>query len=143
MRCAAIAAYRTEMVNLQRCLYCRLAFRVRVIMSSDTDEIVNVSVSQGLKLVVVTTISSPSFQSTAVSTVIVFDPLSAVVARWVQVMSRCAPNRSRLPKTAATVSRHIKGILAAVENAAAIGHQTGFNIIRSHKYQPSCICALF
>ena len=69
-------------------------------MSPDTDAILNVSVSHGLKLVVVMTISSPTFQSTAVSMVIVFDPLSAVLARWVQVMLCGAPNRSRPPKTA-------------------------------------------
>ena len=55
-------------------------------MSPDTEAILNVSVSHGLKLVVVMTISSPTFQSTAVSKEIVFDPLAAVFARWVQVM---------------------------------------------------------
>ena len=71
-------------------------------MSSDTEEILNVSVSQGLKLVVVMTISSSVLQSTAVSKVIVSDPLSAVLDRWVQVMVRGAPNRSRPPKSAAS-----------------------------------------
>ena len=69
-------------------------------MSPDTDAILNVSVSHGLKLVVVMTISSPTFQSTAVSKVIFSDPLSAVLARWVQVMERGAPKRSRPPNTA-------------------------------------------
>ena len=75
-------------------------------MSPDTETILKVSVSHGLKLVVVMTISSPTFQSTAVSKVIVFDPLSAVLARWVQMMERGAPNRSRPPKTA-EMCRHI------------------------------------
>ena len=70
-------------------------------MSPATDAILNVSVSHGLKLVVVMTISSPMFQSTAVSKMIVFDPLSAVLARCVQVMLYGSPNRSRPPKTAA------------------------------------------
>ena len=81
-------------------------------MSPDTDAILNVSVSHGLKLVVVMTISSPTFQSTAVSKVIVFDPLSAVLARWVQVMVRGAPNRSRPPKTAVMCTEtHIELLL--------------------------------
>ena len=76
-------------------------------MSPDTDAILNVSVSHGLKLVVVMTISSPTFQSTAVSKVTFSDPLSAVFARWVQVMVRGAPNRSRPPKTAECAQEHI------------------------------------
>ena len=89
-------------------------------MSSDTEEILNVSVSQGLKLVVVMTISSPALQSTAVSMVIVSDPLSAVLARWVQVMVRGAPNRSRPPKTAATCTEISSELLYScrVENLA-------------------------
>ena len=75
-------------------------------MSPDTDAILNVSVSHGLKLVVVMTISSPTFQSTTVSKMIIFDPLSAVIARCVQVMVRGAPNRSRPPKTAECAQKH-------------------------------------
>ena len=107
--------------NLQRCLYWKLAFNVRVFRSPDTEAILNVSVSPGLKLVVVTTISSPTFQSTAVSKVTEFDPLSAVSARWVQVTLRGAPNRSRPPKTAAmcteTYGRHVVSISTAFKRS--------------------------